>query len=258
MPAGIVQARNKMTTTDNDDNDTTTKKKNPEEIHVTLQRRRSTIPLEFIDPEDEAFAEHMSAIFRGIAAATRKGAMVAKKVAIAKGAATKQAVRAIGENRPLAFASEGAVAGDSMIPRFVYYGAWGLSMTAIAADIYTKYEDAPEKFKTNTAIYWTAFHIPASLIIPAAIIHQVVHATDKIVENPKGFAKSWPPRAKAMAPVVAALLSIIPVVPTVDYIAETVMEPTLGSYLGVEFHHHHHQNNDDDAVQSTPNKDKEA
>ena len=160
-------------------------KKDPSDIVVTLKRRMTTYPVEFLDPEDEAFAEHMSAIFRGVAAATRKGAIVAKKVAIAKGPATKQAIRAIGENRPLAFAryrtvdpafvrndkirfltlfffsffspaySEGAVAGDAMIPRFVYYGAWGLSATAICADIYTKYDHAPEELKNNTAIYWT-------------------------------------------------------------------------------------------------------
>ena len=79
-------------------------KKDPSDIVVTLKRRMSTEAVEFLDPEDEAFAEHISAIFRGVAAATRKGAMVAKKVAIAKGPATKQAIRAIGENRPLAFA----------------------------------------------------------------------------------------------------------------------------------------------------------
>lgn len=220
---------------------------------MKLQRRRTTIP--FPDPEDEAFVEHLSGIFRGIAAATRKTAIIAKKVVIAKTPAAKQAVRAVGENRPLAFASEGAVAGDALLPRFIYYGAWGLSGIAIGADIYTKYEDAPEALKTNTAIYWTTFHLPASLLIPAAIIHQIVHATESFVENPKGLAKSWPPRAKAAAPVAAALLSIIPVVPAVDYVAEAVMEPTLGAYLGLEFHHHGEAHAED--TKSTPMKSKD-
>ena len=88
-----------------DDSDgTVDQEKDPSDIVVTLKRRMTTYPVEFLDPGDEEFAEHMSAVFRGVAAATRKGAIVAKKVAIAKGPATKQAVRAIGENRPLAFA----------------------------------------------------------------------------------------------------------------------------------------------------------
>ena len=73
-----------------------------------------------------------------------------------------------------------------------------------------------------------------------------------MVENPKGFAKSWSPRAKALTPVAAALLSIIPVVPTVDYLAEQIMEPTLGSALGLEFHHHHHHDTSDEGGKEQP------
>ena len=190
--------------------------------------------------DDTGMTESVSGFFRGVAAATRKAALVAKKAAIAKSSSVKQVVRAVGENRALAFASEGAVAGDAIIPRWVFYGAWGLSGLAITADIYNKYDDAPVPLKTNTALYWTTFHIPASLIIPAAIIHQVVHWTEKVVQNPTGrLAHTLPPRAKAMAPVAAAMLSIIPVVPTVDYAAEALLEPTLGNYLGIQFHHHH-------------------
>jgi hypothetical protein len=125
-----------------------------------------------------------------------------------------------------------------MLPRVVYYGAWALSGLAITADIYNKYEDAPEKKKWQTAVYWTAFHVPASLVVPAVIIHEIVHAVQRVVDNPVGIAKSWSPRVKAGAPVAAALLSIIPVVPAVDTAAEYLMEPTLGEYLGVEFTHH--------------------
>mmetsp|Transcript_32847 Transcript_32847/g.35422 ORF Transcript_32847/g.35422 Transcript_32847/m.35422 type:complete len:105 (+) Transcript_32847:95-409(+) len=48
-----------------------------------------------------------------------------------------------------------------------------------------------------------------------------------------------PLRFRPFVPVGAALLSIIPVVPAVDYAAELILEPTLGSYLGLEFNHHH-------------------
>lgn len=174
-------------------------------------------------------------VFRGIAAATRKLLAV-------KSPAMKSAIRSIGQNRPLAFASEGAVAGASIIPRVVYYGAWTLSGVAISADIYTKYDDAPTDRKWHTVGYWTAFHIPASLVVPAVIIHQVVHTVEEAVQ--KGtWAKSWSPRAKSMAPVAAALLSIGPVVPVVDTVAEMIMEPTLGTYLGLEFDHHGHDSN---------------
>lgn len=197
----------------------------------------------------ETLEEGAGGWLRGIAAATRKMALVSRKVVAAKGPATKAAIRQVGQNRPLAFASEGAVAGDSLLPRAVYYGAWGLSGVAICADIFTKYDDAVPDKKWNTVIYWTAFHIPASLVVPAYIIHQVVHAVEHAVQNPAGLAKTWSPRAKSLAPVAAALLSIGPVVPVVDYAAECLMEPTLGAYLGVEFHHHgHHGHHGDDAA----------
>ena len=211
---------------------------------------------------DFDFTQELSGFFRGIAAATRKMAIMARKTVAAKAAAAKTAaakqaaaakvsaktaVRAVGENRPLAFASEGAVAGEPILPKAVYYGAWTLSGVAIVADIYNKYEDAPAARRWQTAAYWTCFHIPASLVVPALIIHQVVHQVQHVVENPAGLAKAWPPRAKAVAPVAAALLSIVPVVPAVDTAAEMIMEPTLGAYLGLEFHHHHgHGHGDDD------------
>ena len=204
-----------------------------------LERRRST---RWVAPDgDETHVmEGVPAALRGIAAATRKLLLPVRKVVMAKGGATaKTAVRAVGENRPLAFASEGAVAGESMIPRLVYYGAWTLSGAAIAADIYNKYDDAPKDKKWPTVYYWTAFHVPASLVVPAMIIHQIVHQVQHAVEH-REFARAWSPRAKLGAPVAAALISIIPVVPVVDTTFEYMMEPTLGSYLGLEFEHYHH------------------
>ena len=52
------------------------------------------------------------------------------------------------------------------------------------------------------------------------------------------YAKSFPPRVKALIPVCAALASIFPVVPCVDHVAEMIMEPTLGKYLDLEFPEH--------------------
>ena len=162
---------------------------------------------------------NIGGIFRGVAAALRS---------------TMPAVRTIGGFRPLAFLSEGAVAGKSILPASLYYGAWGISGVAVAADITTQVVDAPEEKKLNTGLYYTAFHIPASLVVPAVIIHQVVHLTEKVVKS-----SNLPPRVKPLVPVAAALLSIVPVVPAVDTAAEMVMEPTLGAYLGLEFSHHH-------------------
>merc|ERR1712096_485137 len=76
--------------------------------------------------------------------------------------------------------------------------------------------------------------MPASLVVPAVIIHHVVHMTERAVKT-----TSLPSRVKPVVPVVAALLAIIPVVPAVDAAAEMLMEPTLGAYLGLDFHHHH-------------------
>ena len=166
---------------------------------------------------------NVGGIFRGVAAALRS---------------TMPAVRTIGGFRPLAFLSEGAVAGKSILPASLYYGAWGISGVAVAADITTQVVDAPEEKKLNTGLYYTAFHIPASLVVPAVIIHQVVHLVEKVVKS-----TSLPPRVKPLVPVAAALLSIVPVVPAVDTAAEMLMEPTLGAYLGLEFSHHHGESN---------------
>ena len=218
-------------------------------------KRRKTLTEEATEHTEE-----LSGFFRGVAAAMRKAALgkavagkVAAKTAAGKAVAAKTAaaktvagktiagetiVRQIGESRPLAFASEGAVAGKSMLPKVIYYGAWALSGLAIGADIYNKYQDAPKDRKWQTVVYWTTFHVPASLVVPAVIIHEIVHAVQRVVDNPAGLAKSWSPRAKSAAPVAAAMLSIIPVVPAVDTAAEYLLEPTLGEYLGLEFMHH--------------------
>jgi len=104
-----------------------------------------------------------------------------------------------------------------MIPKYVYYGAWALSGTAVVADIATKTMDAPEDKRLRTAGYHTAFHIPASIVLPAVIIHKIVHQTEPV-----------------------AIASIAVVVPVVDHLCEWAMEPTLGRALGLEFDHHHH------------------
>mmetsp|Transcript_14648 Transcript_14648/g.40351 ORF Transcript_14648/g.40351 Transcript_14648/m.40351 type:complete len:194 (-) Transcript_14648:144-725(-) len=177
--------------------------------------------------------EEAGGYFRGVAALMRT-----------KLPLFREHIRIVGEARPLAFASEVGVAGRPLLANSVYYGAWGLSGVAIAADIATKTWDAPDDLKTNTALYHTAFHLPASLVIPAYIIHQVVHGMEHSMKH-HNYAKNLPPRVKALAPVGAAMLAIVPVVPTVDHAAEMIMEPTLGKYLGLEFSHHHKQSQAD-------------
>ena len=105
---------------------------------------------------------NVGGVFRGLAAALRS---------------TMPAVRAVGSARPLAFLSEGAVAGQALLPRSLYLGCWGVSGLAIAADITTRVVDAPEEKRVKTGLYWAAFHVPASLVVPAVIIHQVLRHT---------------------------------------------------------------------------------
>ena len=105
----------------------------------TLEKRRTTTR-RLTDTDENALTESLPGVLRGIAAATRKVLLPVRKVLAAKGAASpsvnaQRADRAVGENRSLAFASEGAVAGESMLPRVLYYGAWTLSGAAIAAVI---------------------------------------------------------------------------------------------------------------------------
>lgn len=137
------------------------------------------------------------------------------------------------------------MAAQSMIPKYVYYGAWGLSGTAVLADIATKTMDAPEDKRWQTAGYHTAFHIPASIVLPAVIIHKIVHQTEHAVKTNNTLAK-LSSRTQRMIPVAVAIASIGVVVPVVDHLCEWAMEPTLGSALGLEFSHHHHGHDHDE------------
>mmetsp|Transcript_6151 Transcript_6151/g.17476 ORF Transcript_6151/g.17476 Transcript_6151/m.17476 type:complete len:232 (-) Transcript_6151:6058-6753(-) len=202
------------------------------EIEVAMEDDSSSSSSSSSSSEPLVDASNAGAFFRGVAAAARA------KIPVFRAASAK-AVRSIGSNRPLAFASEGAVAGNALMPRWLYYGAWGLSGAAIGADITSRTWDAPENKQWETAAYWTAFHVPASLVVPAVIIHKVVDVTEHSMEN-HSYAKRIPVRVRPFVPVGMALLAIVPVVPTVDHLAEAIMEPTLGSYLGLEFHSHSH------------------
>jgi len=206
-------------------------------VAYSIEHTPSTMELEGNDENetmlDKALdGDYNAGFFRAIAASLRGGA------------ALKQGIRAVGQARPLAFASEGGVAAKSMIPKYVYYGAWGLSGVAILADIATKTMDAPQEKRKATTAYWAIFHIPASLVIPAAIIHQVVHVAEKGVNSKAVEKLALAPRTKALIPVAAALLAIIPVVPVVDHFSELLLEPTLGSLVGLsaddfaQYHHH--------------------
>ncbi|KAL3822453.1 hypothetical protein ACHAXA_006881 [Cyclostephanos tholiformis] len=211
-----------------------------------------------------SLGENAGGILRGIAASMR-GSALSSTISSSSSTSIKSAIRAVGQARPLAFASEGAVAGETLLPRWLYGSMWGLSISAICADVYVKYDDAPRDIKRNTVLYWMAFHVPASLIVPAMIVHRVAHLTEDIVRDRRigtnnnndnhnhnnkknyggigiggknGIVSKLSPRARALAPVMAAMISIIPVVPMVDRVAESIMEPTLGRYLGLEFRHH--------------------
>mmetsp|Transcript_29888 Transcript_29888/g.45293 ORF Transcript_29888/g.45293 Transcript_29888/m.45293 type:complete len:220 (+) Transcript_29888:78-737(+) len=207
-----------------------TKSKN--QLQETEKAKPPAAEISIVDDDDD------DTLFSQIGAQFRALAVVARAKLPALKLATKQAVRTVGQNRSLAFASEGAVAGQAIMPKWMYYGAWGLSGLAITGDITTRVWDAPKDKEWQTAGYWTAFHIPASLVVPAVIIHKVVHAAEDAMKK-ESLASKVPVRARPFVPVAAALLSIIPVVPTVDYSFECIMEPTLGKYLGLEFHHHH-------------------
>ena len=96
----------------------------------------------------------------------------------------------------------------------------------------------PENFISMQHLFdLDIFRIPASLVVPAVIIHQIVHGMQYSMKN-HGYAKKFPPRVKALIPVCAALASIFPVVPVVDHTFEFIMEPTLGKYLELEFPEH--------------------
>jgi len=86
-------------------------------------------------------------------------------------------------------------------------------------------------------LYWSAFHIPATVVMPTLLVHQVIYQVEHMLKKP--FARHWTPTVRASVPYAVALLSIFPIVPLVDHVAESILEPTLGAYLGLEFDHTH-------------------
>ena len=89
-------------------------------------------------------------------------AIVAQAKLPALKAVTKSAIRTKGIYCPLAFASEGAVAGKNVLPTSLYDGAWGLCGLAIVSDITLKTCEAPTQpvdKQRETMLYYTAFHI---------------------------------------------------------------------------------------------------
>merc|ERR1719331_2531371 len=131
----------------------------------------------------------------GAAGVAKMAGAKAAGAAGAKAAGFKGWVAAIGQSRPLAFTSEIGVAAKSQIPWGMYYGAWGLSGLALSADIANRCMNAPEDKKYQTVGYWTLFHIPASLVIPAFIIHKVVHYAERAVASPSKAVKYIPKTA---------------------------------------------------------------
>eukprot|EP01063_Lacrimia_lanifica_P017906 TRINITY_DN2488_c0_g1_i1.p2 TRINITY_DN2488_c0_g1~~TRINITY_DN2488_c0_g1_i1.p2 ORF type:complete len:216 (+),score=45.96 TRINITY_DN2488_c0_g1_i1:61-708(+) len=187
------------------------------------------------------FLRGVGASMRGVAPAlfaktSAMKAVLAKSVFV-KGAAVKTAAAKLSQARPLAFASEVGVASQSLIPRWVYLGTWGLSGLVVLADGGVKTANSPEEKRWHMALYQTVFHTIASLVVPAVIIHKIVHAAQHAAEH-NATLKRLPPTYLRLFPAFCAILSIGPVVPTVDYLAEEALEPTLGKALGLEFHGH--------------------
>ena len=122
------------------------------------------------------------------------------------------------------------------MPMPVYVLLWGASLSAIVSDIYMKQHDSAKEDSLSTILYYTSFHIPASLIIPAVIIHKIGHLMESSMPN--YFSKNLSSKVKIMLPICVTLLSIYPVVFMVDTTAEKILEPTLGKYLNLDFPKH--------------------
>eukprot|EP00004_Rigifila_ramosa_P027441 TRINITY_DN8956_c0_g1_i2.p1 TRINITY_DN8956_c0_g1~~TRINITY_DN8956_c0_g1_i2.p1 ORF type:complete len:137 (-),score=29.62 TRINITY_DN8956_c0_g1_i2:18-428(-) len=123
------------------------------------------------------------------------------------------------------------VASRPIISRSVYLGSWALSGLAVVCDAGIKIADSPPELRKKVAIHQTAFHITASLVVPALIIHQVVEGAQAFIKNRPALAARMHPRMRPIVPVLAALSSIPVVVPVVDHATEWVLERTLEPYL---------------------------
>ena len=126
--------------------------------------------------------------------------------------------------RPLAYASE---VGESLrkVAPFLVKPLYGISIAYVLVDLVVKtanLENKTKKYRSVFCLDLMIWHLGASLIIPAVIIHKIVHKSTKLMAK-----RNFPTKVITFAPAIIAL-SIIPfIVHPIDHAVDWMMDGTF-------------------------------
>lgn len=118
--------------------------------------------------------------------------------------------RAVGEGaRYVAYSSDVGEAFRPIAPSWAVSATYGLAIAYICGDVgYTSYRESqkPDGHVLRATAHATAFHACASLVGPAILIHQSVHAAQAVAKRSGRFIR-WGPTLTGLA-----LIPLLPVV----------------------------------------------
>jgi fission process protein 1 len=114
--------------------------------------------------------------------------------------------RAVGEGaRYVAYSSDVGEAFRPIVPRWAVNATYGVAIAYILGDVgYTSYREAqkPDGHVLRATAHAATFHTAASLVGPAILIHQTVHAAQAVAKRSGRFIR-WGPTLTGLALIPA-------------------------------------------------------
>lgn len=179
---------------------------------------------------EETVADHHQGTLRYLAYAARAKALLAIK-AKAAGAHLIQVTggAASGGVRYLAFTSDVGEAVRPVVSRTVVNATYAVAIAYMVGDVaYNGYQASKHGEDVSRAVAHTsAFQLLASLLVPVAVIHTVVHQSSKVAKRSKSPLAKWAPSIAGlvMIPLLPATVDE-PIEHGIDYLFDTYWPKT--------------------------------
>lgn len=152
-------------------------------------------------------------------------------------------LRRIVSIRSLAYTSEGAEAMRPIVHKAIVRLGYGLSFGYVGADIGLKLydiKDQPSQIIKYKALDLSAWHLSASLVVPAVTIHTFVSGITKLQKKFIYTATKLPTRFGKVFPTICGLISIPFIIKPIDYGTDFVMDKYVRPYYPVQIPHETH------------------
>lgn len=163
---------------------------------------------------------------KGVAAKTAAMKGVGAKAATAKSAGSGAIMEA---SRPAAYASEVGESFRIVSSRKFVYTMYGMSILYVAADTALKTAEAREHgaaCMAARAVDTGLWHVSASLVAPALVIHRVVDSTSALMKQ-EAVRAVLSPRVLVWTPITVGLCSIPFIIHPIDHFTDYVMDRTV-------------------------------